>query len=173
MENIELKVRAPELSAVRARILYLGAEYQWRRVQTDTYFQVSGGRLKLRVNDGASDGILIGYSRPDDHSSRISQYRLLPVPDAATLRLMLDEALGILAVVSKARELYLFGNTRIHLDDVNDLGSFVELETVISNQSLDAAWNEHRHVRKVLALDEFEPVPFSYSDLVRSDRPDR
>jgi adenylate cyclase, class 2 len=163
MQNIEIKVRVPDFTEVRQRLYESRAKFLWEQVQTDTYFRVQHGRLKLRE---ANTSTLIAYSRPDEDESRISDYRLLPVSDAETLKVMLSETLGVLVTVRKTRSLYLTGHTRVHLDDVDGLGSFVELETVIDDQSLDAAWAEHQQVRDMLALDEHELVSISYSDLV-------
>jgi predicted adenylyl cyclase CyaB len=168
MQNIEIKVRVPDLGEVRHRLHQARMQVQWEQIQIDTYFRVQHGRLKLREDDSTS---LIAYSRPDEDASRISHYRLLPVSDAETLKVMLSEALGVLVTVRKTRSLYLTGHTRIHLDEVDGLGSFVELETVIDDQPLDAAWAEHYRVRDMLALNQHEVVPFSYSDLIMGHGP--
>jgi predicted adenylyl cyclase CyaB len=173
MQNIEVKVHVPDLATMRERASALGAEFRWTASQTDTYFHVPRGRLKLRESDVAEPATLISYARPDDESSRISHYRLLPVSEVETLKLMLAETLGVLVVVRKVRELYLFGNTRIHLDDVDDLGTFVELETVIGDQTNERAWLEHRHAVRALQLNEHEPVSVSYSDLMLKNKDNR
>lgn len=166
MQNIELKVRVPDLAQVRSRAIALGAEHHWTRKQTDTYFRVATGRLKLRETDGDDPATLIAYARPDDPNSRISQYELLPVSDGERLKRMLVSTLGVLVTVRKTRELYLAGDTRIHLDQVDMLGSFVELETVVSEQSMADAMQEHHKVKSALRLDTYEPVAISYSDLI-------
>jgi predicted adenylyl cyclase CyaB len=163
MQNIEIKVRVPDLTEVRHRLRQAGAEFRWEQVQTDTYFRVHHGRLKLREADSAT---LIAYFRSDDDESRISDYQLLPVSDVEVLRSMLTNSLGVLVTVRKVRTLYLFGHTRVHLDEVDHLGQFVELETVIDDQPIDAAWDEHYRVRGMLELDVHEPVSVSYSDLM-------
>ena len=166
MQNIEIKSRVPNLHIIRDLAISLGAEPHWVHHQTDTYFNAQQGRLKLREISGDEPATFISYSRSDESGSRISHYRLLPVPDAETLRTMLGETLGILVTIRKRRELFLYGTTRIHLDEVEELGMFVELETVVGDQSADRAWRKHQHVLDALGLDSHEPVPVSYSDLM-------
>jgi predicted adenylyl cyclase CyaB len=166
MWNIEFKVRCPDLAAVRARALDLGAVHHWTHHDTDTYFRARHGRLKLRETRDTAGATLIAYDRPDDSASRLSRYQLLPVDDPATLKAMLSDTLGVLATVVKTRDLYVHENTRIHLDRVDGLGDFVELETVLAGQPEDDARAEHNRVKRALELDRYEPVPLSYGDLV-------
>lgn len=166
--NIEIKVRVADLDEVRRRALAAGARAEGSTRQIDTYFRVPRGRLKLRQVDDESCGSLIFYERPDLAGSRTSRYHLLNVDDAAALSEMLSSALTIDARVDKRRELLMLGATRIHLDHVASLGSFVELETVITDQPLEEAESEHAEVESLLGLDRFEVVPGSYRDLIRS-----
>lgn len=168
-----------------------GASYLRTMKQRDTYFQVPYGRLKLREwwlegqeslvtvrrgghldagNEVGSAGVtLIAYTRANAGGSRISDYLVSPVPEPETLRLVLTETLGTLVEVEKVRVLYAYGNTRIHLDTVQGLGSFVELETVIGEvTSLKDAMAEHQAVITALGLDVLPPVATSYSDLLIS-----
>src|SRR5688572_17434256 len=106
-----------------------------RIAQDDTFFRVPNGRLKLRsFADGSSE--LIHYQRSDTLEAKLSDYCRLPVPDASALREALERALGTIGRVRKQRWLLLAGQTRIHLDRVDGLGDFVELEVVLrDNQS--------------------------------------
>ncbi len=171
MRNIEIKVKVEDLDEVLHLALQLGARDQNIQVDTDTYFRVPHGRLKLRVHEGVPLGTLIAYQRPDDIVSRISDYTLVQIDDPDSLRLALTQSLGILVTVRKSRRVLLYGATRIHLDDVEGLGRFVELETVLNEQTVGEAEVEHRHVLDALRLNQAEPVPVSYSDLLmtRSD----
>jgi adenylate cyclase, class 2 len=166
MRNIEIKVHCPDLDVVRRRARVLGASYEWTHRDTDTYFRVQYGRLKLRETHGSPTGTLITYQRPDETESRISRYQLVTINEVDALRRMLAETLGILTTVVKTRELFMYENTRIHLDTVEGLGTFVELETVIRDQTEADARAEHSHVLFALGLEEFEVVPISYSDLM-------
>jgi predicted adenylyl cyclase CyaB len=166
MQNIEIKTRGNDLDRVRRTALDLGATDQGTRRDTDTYFRVTTGRLKLRMTEGTSTGTLIAYRRPDRVESRISDYHLVDVPDSDALHLALANTLGVLVTVRKSRQLLIFGSTRIHLDQVDGLGTFVELETVLNGQSMEDAEAEHRFLRERLGLDLAEIVPLSYSDLL-------
>ncbi|MDI3340350.1 MAG: class IV adenylate cyclase [Sphaerobacter sp.] len=164
--NLEFKARVDDLDAVRRAATALGArdEGAWRDI--DTYFHVPRGRLKLRRTVGQPGGTLISYHRPDAPGSRPSDYELLHVAAADTLERILARTLGVRAVVAKQRHLLRYGSTRIHLDRVEGLGDFVELETLVALQREDEAAAEHAHVKQALSLESAEPVATSYGDLV-------
>jgi predicted adenylyl cyclase CyaB len=127
--NVEVKLRCADLEAARAAALRLGARVVSHEQQVDTYFVTRAGRLKLREIDGAR-AELIPYLRADHAGARRSDYRVIPVPDAEGTRRLLTELLGVQRVVRKRRELLLWRNVRIHLDRVDGLGTFLELEAV-------------------------------------------
>lgn len=168
--NLELKVRVVDLGDVLARARGLGARDEGTRRDVDTYFAVPQGRLKLRQTEGRPGGTLIAYRRADAPGSRHSHYRLVEVADAAGLLAALGTALGVRAVVVKERRLFVHGATRIHLDRVEGLGSFVELETVLTTQTEAEATAEHELAKQALGLDAAEPVPVSYVDLLERHR---
>ena len=103
--------------------------YQATLTQSDTYFHVPHGRLKLRRIDGAH-AELIQYERPDQQGDRWSEYTRVPVEDPDGLTVALQHALGVRCVVEKVRDLYLYKTARIHCDEVRGLGSFLEFEVV-------------------------------------------
>jgi homotetrameric cytidine deaminase len=160
--NVELKALDPDPARSLAVCRELGAEDRGVLRQRDTYFQARAGRLKLREEEPGG-ATLIQYDRPDAGSARASSYRLVPVEDPGELRAALDAALGTLVVVSKERHLLLWEGVRIHLDRVEGLGSFVELEGVAAPDSDLAAERERvERLREALAIGEL--VPDSYSD---------
>lgn len=129
--NIEIKARVsdPEPLLARARRL-TGAEPE-TILQTDTFFHCETGRLKVReFADGT--GELISYHRPDAEGPKTSSYAIARTTDAGALRDVLAATLEVLGVVRKKRLLLIFGRTRIHLDEVEGLGSFMELEVVLT-----------------------------------------
>jgi predicted adenylyl cyclase CyaB len=166
LRNIEIKARVDDLEHVRRLALDLGATERGVSRDTDVYFAVPRGRLKLRVSDRVPGGTLIAYQRPDQAESRLSDYRLISIPDPDQLLAALAETLGVLVTVSKTRQLLHFGATRIHLDEVNVLGTFVELETVLTDPPLSEAQAEHHFLCDRLGLNESSIVPVSYSDLL-------
>src|SRR5918992_6056394 len=139
MRNIEFKARDPQPARTLELALALGVEDRGEIAQRDTYFsQAARGRLKLREQDPGDDE-LIQYRRADAAGARESEYRRVPVADAPALREALDEALGTLVVVEKRRRLVLHENLRIHIDEVEGLGSFLELEAVAAPDADPAA----------------------------------
>ena len=177
--NLELKVHCgPDgIADVRSRIERAGLPIGQRLRQTDTYYRVSRGRLKLRLIEDLADAIdgdagehlaeLIGYERPRDEGSRWSSYVVAQINPAAADGLQDALALTheVTSVVRKQRDIALWGATRIHLDVVDGLGSFIELETVITAQPDDVAVAEHRLVIERLGLGRWPVISGSYSDI--------
>ena len=183
-KNLEFKARYQPLESLYPRLNALNATHRETAHQTDTYFYVTQvkdasiletckPRLKLREiteatsADEAGEAWLIYYERPNHNESRYSQYQLSKVSDPSSLKTLLTVALGVETIVQKQREVWMFKNTRIHLDTVADLGEFIELETVFQGQTEAEAIDEHQHVKDTLHLDTAEPVAVSYSDLVK------
>ena len=165
--NVELKTRDADPAATFERALALGASDEGVLTQRDTYFARAGGRLKLREQAGGSEAgaRLIAYVRPDHEEARTSAYRLAEVGDPVALFDALDAALGTLVVVDKRRRLLLYENVRIHLDEVDGLGCFVELEAVADADS--DLTREHELVGRLREeLARGAPVASSYSDLL-------
>lgn len=165
MKNLELKSKYVNIEKLRQLMFELGAEYKKTMHQIDTYFVVPKGRLKLREIDG-EESQLVYYERADESTSRYSNYSIVEITDVLGFKQMMTNALGVKAIVDKVRELWMYGNTRIHIDDVNSLGHFVELETVITNQTDTEAQAEHHFVKHALKIDDTQIVPVSYSDLI-------
>lgn len=139
--NIELKARCRDLAAAEGVCRAIGAEARGRLGQTDTYFHVPHGRLKLRENDGDAFDLrcsLIWYDRPTQTAARPSDYTLVPVAEPVALKAALTAALGVRVVVRKTRRLWMWHDVRIHLDDVEGLGSFIEFEAVLAPDDPDA-----------------------------------
>jgi predicted adenylyl cyclase CyaB len=168
--NIELKARLPDLAAARGIAQRIATSYFGVEEQTDTYFHCAQGRLKLREirsADGACKAQLIPYARSNQPDAKRSDYQLLEVSDHAGLKQALSTALGVSVVVVKLREIFLYGNVRIHLDQVTGLGTFIELEAVLG-PDVDAATGHAqvanlRHQFGILPADQLSG---SYADLV-------
>jgi len=165
--NLELKARdsAPERT-VRA-CEELGAEGGGVLRQRDVYFSVPHGRLKLRYeNDGIAQ--LIAYERPDDQGVKASRYRVMPVIAAAELEAALSAALGVVVEVRKTRRLFLYDGVRIHLDRVEGLGRFIELEALADPAGGDRAGREKvlGELRNALGVGDDDLVAGSYCELV-------
>lgn len=165
MRNIEIKARCPDPDAIRRWLAQRGVKPAARLHQIDTYFVVPHDRLKLREIAG-EPAQLIQYHRPDARAARTSDYVIAPVPEPGPLKEALARALGIRTVVEKQRELYLWGQTRIHLDEVAGLGAFLELETVITDQPQEEAERECREVQEALGIGEEDLVAGSYGEMM-------
>jgi adenylate cyclase class IV len=129
--NVEVKARLDggiEALLPRARALADGPETSIE--QDDTFFACAHGRLKLR-DFGDGSGELIHYERADTAGPKLSDYVRAPSADPAALRDALTRAHGAIGRVRKTRWLLLAGQTRIHLDRVQGLGDFIELEVVL------------------------------------------
>jgi homotetrameric cytidine deaminase len=172
MRNVELKARDPDPDRSFERALALGADDRGEITQRDTYFAVVRGRLKLREEEAEGTALwdeLIGYSRSDSTEPSTSSYLRVPVADAAALREALDSALGTLVTVTKRRRVLLWENVRIHLDEVEGLGSYVELEGVAEAESdLSGEHDTVERVRRELGIEDRDLVAGSYSDLLLS-----
>jgi predicted adenylyl cyclase CyaB len=164
--NLELKARFSDLDESAARVSSLNARDAGLEVQTDTYFRVPSGRLKLREIEG-KPAVLIFYERPDSTSARLSKYHLIPVPDAAGMKALLTDAFGVRGVVSKRRRILLWHNVRIHLDEVAGLGSFIEFEAVLTSDAEEsAAPGQLDELCRVFAISPGDHIAASYADLL-------
>lgn len=161
--NIELKARDPDPDGSLRAALALGATDEGWLHQTDTYFRVPNGRLKLR--EESPQAHLIAYNRVDQAAARESRYRIVPVSDPEELKQALTETLGVRVVVEKVRRLLLWHAARIHLDKVRDLGTFIEIEAVADPTSDLSIERRHAsELEEALAIIPGRIVASSYSD---------
>jgi predicted adenylyl cyclase CyaB len=170
--NVELKARDPSPERTLAACLELRAEDRGELWQRDTYFDGVHGRLKLREQrPGLAQ--LINYDRADERQERESRYRIAEIADADALGAVLADALGIRVVVVKHRRLLLWQSVRIHLDTVENLGSFIELEAVAEPSSdLQLEYQLIAHLREALEITDDRLIASGYADQLRnSDRP--
>ena len=130
--NIEIKARVASLEALENRVRKLSDLPAQTLQQDDTFFHCQIGRLKLR-DFGDGSGELIAYQRADKAGPKTSQYRISQSADPSGLRQTLTDALGVLGRVRKQRKVVMIGRTRVHLDQVEGLGAFMELEVVLAD----------------------------------------
>ncbi len=163
MRNVEFKARDGDPAGTLERALAAGAADSGVLHQVDTYFQAQRGRLKLR--EQGDDAWLIPYERDDSAQARVSSYELVAVADPSALKAALAGAVGVEVVVEKQRRLLLLDNVRIHLDEVDGLGSFVEIEALVS-EDLDAEYARVAALREQLAISEDAIVAEGYAQLL-------
>jgi len=171
--NVELKARCNDLEAGAAAAARIGAADADSLVQVDTYFQAADGRLKLREitsRESGESAELIWYARPDQESARTSRYHVVPVPRPDAIRQMLDDGLGTRVVVRKTRRLFLWQNVRIHLDEVENLGSFLEFEAVLEDGQDEAnGYTQLEQLQHEFGVGPADVIGTSYSDLLSPD----
>ena len=168
--NIELKARLADLQAAQSAARALGIELRGVEKQRDTYFKVGEGRLKLRqrwIEDDRVDSQLIFYRRANESAAKGSDYTLIAIADGEGLRAILGAALGVLVEVTKRRVVYLYDNVRIHLDEVDRLGCFLEFEAIVDATCDDArAHDKVARLQMHFALRADQLLRGSYSDLL-------
>jgi adenylate cyclase class IV len=165
--NVEWKAHARDFDRQRALAEALAGPPLDVLEQTDAYFPVSAGRLKLR-RQAPARGELIHYFRENDAAPRRSDYRIAETCQPDALARLLADALGVGGVVRKRRWLYLAGRTRIHFDEVEGLGRFVEVEVVVrAGESLEEAQAEAEEFLARLAVAREDLVATAYVDQLR------
>ena len=164
--NTEIKAKCTDLSAIRMILKSKNAQYIGKDFQTDTYFNVKKGRLKLR--EGTIENFLIFYDRKNIKGPKKSSVILFKTESDASLKMMLSKALGILVVIKKHREIYFIDNTKFHLDSVKKLGSFVEIEAIGSGQKPNKKrlLKECQHYLELFNISEEDLIAESYSDML-------
>ncbi len=166
MENIEIKACYPDLPKAHSIAEKIGATFEGVLLQTDTYFNVANGRLKLREIN-SKDGELIYYERPNQAGPKSSNYEICSIQDPAQLKATLALALGVLVVVEKKRDLYLYEEVRIHLDSVASLGAFLEFEGVVEKAiSRDVAQQKVEWLLTQFQIAPGDLIESSYSDMI-------
>lgn len=164
--NVEIKARLDNFSAVAAKAAALADHGPIAIAQDDTFFHCDNGRLKLRVFSEL-EGELIFYRRTDRQGPKESFYVRSPTASPASLREALTLAHGEIGRVIKDRTLYLVGRTRIHLDKVQGLGDFLELEVVLEDgEPLEAGVREAHQLMANLGIAPSQLVGGAYVDLL-------
>ena len=164
--NVEIKAKVRDRSTLFARAQEIADADPIQILQDDTFFACSNGRLKLRVFS-ESQGELIFYRRPDSAAPKESQYVVTPIACPLELRKTLIAALGKCGRVLKRRTLFHVGRTSIHIDQVEGLGDFVELEVVLSeNEATEDGAVVARNLMQQLGISEQDLIDKAYVDLL-------
>jgi len=168
MPNIEIKAHYLDLERGRTIAEKLSGRYLGCDHQIDTYFCAPKGRLKLRESS-LSGAMLIPYMRANTSGPKKSDYALLTTEDPVTAKRLLTEMFGVEAIVEKRRHIYLIDNVRVHLDDVEGLGKFFELEAVYVGTDALVEQAEHKKVETLIAafgVAEKDLIQGSYREAV-------
>jgi adenylate cyclase class 2 len=167
--NVEIKAKCSDAGFIRNYLLSNGAEFKGIDEQTDTYFNVPNGRLKLR--EGNIENNLIYYERTNQAGPKNSHFNLVKAVDAKGLKEILTKSVGVKVVVKKQREIYYIQNVKFHLDEVPGLGAFVEIEAGNILADLDQAQLKEQCdcYLDAFGIKEDELVDVSYSDMLSAD----
>lgn len=164
--NIEIKARVKNFKVLKRNIEDLYQINAEEISQVDTFFKIEDGRLKLRVFSNTK-GELIYYLRNNSAGPKRSDYYIYKTDNPEELKKLLEMSLGIRGVVRKKRLLYLVGNTRIHLDKVENLGSFIELEVVLSPEQTEMEGKLiTENFMKDLNIQENDLIDIAYIELL-------
>ena len=161
-QNLEVKIKLKSFNDIKKRLNKIGAEFIATLNQKDIYYKYSGGLLKLRIENG--DESLIRYKRNENSQNRWSNYSLLKFKDGNAEKFF-KQIFEIEIVVEKKRLLYMYNNTRIHLDKIEHLGNFLELETLVLNGQADAK-KRFKEIAALLKLDMKNQIKKSNRDLM-------
>ena len=164
--NVEIKARCTNPAFIRDYLLSNNAEFRGTDEQTDTYFQVPHGRLKLR--EGNIENNLIYYERSNQAGPKDSHFQLVKINDAAGLKEALAKANGIKTVVKKKREIYYIANVKFHIDEVPGLGSFVEIEAgnILADLSKEQLKEQCDYYLAAFNIQTEDLIEVSYSDML-------
>lgn len=164
--NFEFKAKTAHLSFLETRLLSLRPRFIGEDLQTDTYFNATIGRLKLR--EGNIENALIHYTRSNVASAKSSNVILYQHHPEPALKQILEKAIGIKVVVVKRRRIYFVENVKFHFDVVEQLGSFIEVEAIDSDRSIgiDTLKEQCQHYASFFLIDSKDYVSESYSDMI-------
>lgn len=164
--NVEIKARCANADFIRKCLLSENADFKGVDEQTDTYFNVAKGRLKLR--EGNIENNLIYYSRTNQAGPKNSHFKLVKVEDVSGLKEALTASIGVKVIVAKKREIYYIRNVKFHLDEVPGLGSFVEIEAgnMLADLSQEQLKEQCDFYMSEFGIKEEDLISISYSDML-------
>lgn len=169
--NIEIKARCINPEEIETILLNNNARFEGIDYQVDTYFNSDSGRVKLR--EGNIENSLIYYQRKEKKGQKKSEVSLYKTTgDSKALKKILASTLGRKIVVEKTRKIFFIGNVKFHIDQVKDLGSFVEIEAIDLNGKVgeEELRKQCDSFIRLLGLEKVEFLDQSYSDMVASSK---
>ena len=169
--NFEFKARCADIKKVEAVLQEHQPSFIGEDHQTDTYFNVPHGRMKLR--EGNIENALIHYIRSNSASAKQSEVLLYQHKPDATLKQILSTALGVKVVVEKSRKIYFIQNIKFHFDEVKGLGTFLEVEAIDKegNISIDELKSQCKMYAQLFKIESHDFIAGSYSDMLLEKNP--
>lgn len=169
LKNIEIKAKIHDYNKVKMLVEDLCSAPVKTEDQEDTFFNSLKGRLKLRIS--SDKPAIMYYDRPNSYEPKQSDIALSFVENPDTLKSVLSKSNGIRGIVKKTRILYKYGQTRIHLDDVEELGKFIELEVVLKeNQSAKDGEAIANDLMNKFGIQKTDLIDVAYIDLIEANR---
>ena len=163
--NIEIKAKSDNNHKIRSILKDKNADFKGIDHQLDTYFNVTEGRLKLR--QGNIENSLIFYKRDDSSQPKESNVTLYRTKSSEDLKEVLENALGVRITVDKQREIYFIDNVKFHLDKVKNLGEFIEIEAIGSNESeRENLLKQCNYYLQLFEIKKEDLISVSYSDML-------
>ena len=164
--NVEIKAWSKNPDHIRTYLLTNNAVFKGIDEQTDTYFNVVNGRLKLR--EGNIENNLIFYERTNQAGPKNSAFHLVKIEDAKGLKEVLTKATGVKVVVKKKREIYYIDNVKFHIDEVPGLGSFTEIEAgnILADLTQEQLKAQCDFYMKEFMIRPEDLIEVSYSDML-------
>lgn len=171
--NIEFKARCSNPEKIKEILNSRNADYKGTDQQVDTYFKVNSGRLKIR--EGLIEKALIYYERENSKEPKLSDVTLYPLDSnsSSLLKEILSKSLEILVVVSKQRAIYYINNIKFHIDKVEELGSFLEVEAIDTDGTIriENLQKQCNSFLDIFGIKEEDLISSSYSDLLLRKKP--
>jgi len=164
--SIEIKAKSNNHEKIREFLKSHSADFKGVDHQIDTYFKVNQGRLKLR--EGNIENYLIYYERENKEGPKQSDIILFQSAPGSSLKSILVNANGVLTIVDKKREIYFIGNVKFHIDTVQELGTFMEIEAIDDDDSIgkEKLLEQCNEYLMLFGISESDLVSVSYSDLL-------
>lgn len=164
--NYEFKASCDDIEKLESKLKELSPLFVGTDHQIDTYFRVPNGRLKLR--EGNIENSLIHYNRTNTAGAKQSEVSLYQHQPDKNLKNVLAKALGIKVIVDKRRKIYFIDNVKFHFDEVNELGSFVEVEAIDKDGSIgiEKLKEQCNHYIQFFGISSDQFMAESYSDLL-------
>jgi len=164
--NVEIKAVCKDIELSEHKIRKIATGFFGLENQTDTYFNTIKGRFKLRESS-KSGNYLVPYLRENESGAKISEYLKIPVDDSMLTKSIFTDLFGIRCVVKKTRKIFFYQNVRIHLDQVEQLGEFIEFEAVCSEAEKEEM--QHKKLNYLMELLNIFPedlISNSYADMI-------
>ncbi len=164
--NIEIKAKCTDPTHIRKILAQRNAILKGTDNQKDTYFKVTNGRLKMR--EGNIEYSLVHYNREDIFGPKRSDVLYYHPRKEDLVKQQLQKAIGTLVIVNKKREIYYIDNIKFHIDEVENLGSFVEIEAIDKTGTIGAGklYEQCKEYLSLFQIDDNALINNSYSDML-------